>query len=88
MANVLTGRQLYADTVGVLFQTPVKILSIIYSDGLVAGHQANLTDSSGRPVWNGIMGGDLEAEDSGKIGWAQGLTLTRIDSGNVIVYTE
>lgn len=88
MGNVLTGRQLFADTTGVLFQTPVKILSIIYSDGLVAGHQANLTDSTGRPVWQGIMGADLEAEDSGKIGWAQGLTLARIDSGNVIVYTE
>jgi hypothetical protein len=34
------------------------------------------------------MGADLEAEDSGKIGWAQGLTLARIDSGNVIVYIE
>ena len=88
MANVLTGRQLFADTVGVLFQTPVKILSIIYSDGLVQGHQANLTDSTARPVWQGIMGADLEAEDSGKIGWAQGLTLARIDSGNVIVYIE
>lgn len=88
MANILTGRQLYADTVGVLFQTAVKINSIIYSDGTVAGHQANLTDAANRPVWNGIMGTDLEAEASGKIGWAQGLKLARIDSGNVIVYIE
>ena len=88
MANVTTGRQLFADTPGVLFQTPVKILSIIYSDGLVAGHVATLVDSIGRPVWNGIMGNDLEAEDSGRIGWAQGLTLTVINSGNVIVYIE
>lgn len=88
MANVLTGRQLFADTVGTLFQTPVKINSIIYSDGLVAGHQANLQDSISRPVWNGVMGSDLEAEASGKIGWAQGLKLTRIDSGNVIVYID
>ena len=88
MANVITGRQLYADTAGVLFQTPVKINSIIYSVGLVAGHQAVLNDSTGRPVWRGVMGADLEAEDSGKIGWAQGLTLASIDSGNVIVYIE
>jgi hypothetical protein len=88
MANVISGRQLFADTPGVLFQTPVKINSIIYSDGAVVGHQANLTDSTGRPVWNGIMGADLEAEDSGRIGWAQGLTLARIDSGNVIVYID
>jgi len=88
MANVLTGRQLFADTVGTLFQTPVKIASIIYSDGTVAGHQANLTDITNRPVWQGIMGTTLEAEDSGKIGWAQGLKLARIDSGNIIIYIE
>lgn len=88
MANVLTGRQLFADTVGVLWRGPVKINSIIYSDGVVAGHQANLIDDAGRPVWNGVMGADLEAEDSGRIGWAQGLNLTRIDSGNLIIYTE
>jgi|HubBroStandDraft_2_1064218.scaffolds.fasta_scaffold487310_2 hypothetical protein len=88
MANVLTGRQLFADTVGVLFQTAVKINSIIYSDGIVAGHQANLTDAAGRPVFRGVMGGNLEAEDSGRIGWAQGLTLARIDSGFIIVYIE
>ncbi len=88
MANVLTGRQLFADTVGVLWQGPCKINSIIYSDGLVAGHQANLTDATNRPVWNGVMGTDLEAEASSKIGWSQGLQLARIDSGNVIVYID
>jgi hypothetical protein len=88
MANVLTGRQLFADTVGILFQTAVKINSIIYSDGIVAGHQANLTDAAGRPVFRGVMGSELAAEDSGRIGWAQGLTLARIDSGNVIIYIE
>lgn len=88
MANVLTGRQLFADTVGTLFQTPVKINSIIYSDGVTAGDQAVLQDGISRPVWNGVMGNELEAEASGKIGWAQGLKLTRIDSGNVIVYID
>lgn len=88
MTNVLTGRQLSADTPGVLFQTPVKVNSIIYSDATVAGHQCNLTDAAGRKVWNGIVGNELEAEDSGKIGWIQGLTLARIDSGIVIVYID
>ncbi len=88
MANVLTGRQLFADTVGTLFQTPVKVASIIYSNGTTAGHQANLTDITNRPVWQGIMGADLAAEDSSKIGWVQGLKLARIDSGDVIVYIE
>jgi hypothetical protein len=88
MANVLTGRQLKVDTVGVLWQGPVKIASIAYSQGTVAGHQANLTDAAGRPVWDGIMGSDLEAEVSAKIGWAQGLQLARIDSGVVIVNIE
>ncbi len=88
MANVITGRQLFADTVGTLFQTPVKINSIIYSDGVTVGDQAVLQDITSRPVWNGVMGADLEPEDTGKIGWAQGLKLTRIDSGNVIVYIE
>jgi hypothetical protein len=88
MSNVLTGRQLSATATGVLFQTAVKVNSIIYSQGTVAGHQANITDAAGRPVWNGVMGNDLEAEDSGKIGWVQGLTLARIDSGIVIVYID
>lgn len=88
MANVLTGRQLFADTVAVLKLGPVKVNSIIYSDGTTAGHQANLVDDAGRPVWRGVMGADLEAEDSGRIGWVQGLNLVRIDSGNLIIYTE
>ena len=88
MANVLTGRQLFADTVGTLCQTPVKINSIIYSDGVTAGDQAVLQDAASRPVWNGVMSTDLDPESSSKIGWAQGLKLTRIDSGNVIVYID
>jgi hypothetical protein len=88
MANVLTGRQLYADTPGVLFQTQLKIASIIYSDGLVAGHQVVLNDRLGRPVWRGIIGNDLESDSSAKIGWTEGLTLASIDSGNVVVYVE
>lgn len=88
MANVLTGRQLFADTVGTLFQTPVKINSIVFSDGSVAGDQAVLQDINSRPVWNGVMGNTLEADSTGKIGWVQGLKLTRLDSGNVIVYID
>jgi hypothetical protein len=88
MTNVLTGRQLYADTIGVLWQTQVKINSIVYSDGTVAGHQAVLVDRLGRPVWNGIMSTDLDPDTSTKIGWVEGLTLSRIDSGNVIVYID
>lgn len=88
MANVLTGRQLFADTVGTLFQGPVKINSITFSDGVTAGDQAVLQDLNSRPVWNGIMGSELEADSSSKIGWAQGLKLTRLDSGNVIIYID
>ena len=88
MANVITGRQIFADTVGTLWQGPVKINSIVFSDMLVAGHQAILQDQISRPVFNGLAGSELEPEASNKIGWAQGLKLTRIDSGNVIVYIE
>lgn len=88
MANVLTGRQLFGDTVGVLWQTQVKVNSIVFSDGTVSGHQCNITDRLGRPVWEGIIGSDLEADTSARIGWVEGLTLSRIDSGNVIIYIE
>ena len=88
MANVITGRQLSATAPGTLFQTQVKVNSIEFSDGTVAGHQCNLTDRQGRPVWNGIMSASLEADSSPKLGWIDGLILTRIDSGIVIVYIE
>ena len=88
MANVLTGRQLFADTTGILWQTQLKINSIVFSDALVAGHQCNLVDRLGRPVWNGVIGSDLEADTSTRIGWVEGLTLSRLDSGNVTIYIE
>lgn len=88
MANVLTGRQLYADSPGVLWVGPCKIHSIVFSDPAVAGHQCNLVDQIGRVVWNGLAGSELDADTSNRIGWSQGLTLARIDSGNVVVYLE
>jgi hypothetical protein len=88
MANVLTGRQLYADTPGTLWLGPLKINSIIYSDPLVAGNKCTLVDGIGRPVWNGLAGSDLAADSSNRIGWVNGLVLNEIDSGNVIVYLE
>ena len=88
MANVLTGRQLFADTAGVLWQTELKIASIVFSNGLVAGDSAVLVDRIGRPVWRGVIGNDLEADTSTKIGWVEGLTLSSISNGNVIIYID
>lgn len=88
MPNVLTGRQLFADTPGVLWQTELKVASIIFSDGLVAGDKAVLVDRIGRIVWEGIIGNDLEADSSNKIGWVEGLTLLSITNGNVVVYLD
>lgn len=87
MANVLTGRQWSVDTAALLTPLPVKIGTIIFT-GLVAGDTAVLTDAAGRPVWNGLIGTELEAENSPKIGWAQGLRLVSITNGSLIIYTE
>ncbi len=88
MGNVLTGRQLYADTAGVLWQTQVKVGTIIFSGGIVMGDTAVLNDRLGRPVWRGVIGSELEPENSPKIGWCEGLTLASITNGNVIIYIE
>lgn len=88
MANVLTGRQLFADATGVLSATPIKVQNIVFSNGATAGDICTLVDAIGRPVWNGVIGTDLESDTSTRIGWCQGLTLSRLDSGNVIVYID
>ncbi len=87
MANSITGgRQIYADTPGVLWDAALEVNSILYTGGLVTGHKAVLVDNANRPIWIGTIDDELRDINSPQIGRVYGLRLQSIDSGSVIIY--
>ncbi len=74
-------------TTGVLQIRAMKWISI----GGTLGDQAILQDGFGNPVWQGVCGGadfDTGVFDLGGRRNLRGLTLFRIDSGLIYIYTD
>jgi hypothetical protein len=87
MANSLGGgRQIFADTPGLLRGGPLEINQITFTGGFVIGQKAVLTDGSGNVIWVGTTSGALGPVTSPKIGRVTNLTLQSIDAGSVIIY--
>jgi len=90
MANDLSARQWLLDTAGstLLWPFEVKIIQIEFESYAADTDTCTVTDRNGKLVWQGNGSSDLQTVRSGRIGWVEGLKLTALTSGKVLVYLE
>jgi hypothetical protein len=85
MANNVTGNPVYIDSTGTIFSQRFKFESGTW-DSATAGGQLQMTDISGRIVYDGLCYATNYPMPIPKIGWVNGLIVTVIGSGKVMIY--
>lgn len=89
MANNITGRVWTLDTVGVVHGGMVKVKSFSFVNYAADTDVAAILDRIGRVIWTVNGASDLTPVDSGdQIGWIEGITLSTLSAGAVLVYLE
>jgi hypothetical protein len=95
MANQASWNPLYIDTVPFVWQPnsqgnpnvcPLKIESIVWSGQAAAGDVVTVLDAYGHEIWNAEAYNTDFQQESSKIGWVNGLQVTRLDSGHLQFY--
>jgi len=85
MANVITGRQWKIDTAGTIWVGNAKIEQIEFTNYAADTDVFVVTDIAGRIVWEGNGAADLSPVRSGKIGWVDGLKVTTLTTGAILL---
>jgi hypothetical protein len=88
VANDVSSRQWFVDTLGVIWTGNAKIIGIDFTNYAADADTCALTDINGKPVWSVNGKADLSPVKSGNIGWVNGLILTNLSAGNLIVYIK
>ncbi len=95
MANQSAFNPIYIDTAPFAWQPnskglptiiPLKIETIVWSGQAAAGDVATVLDAYGHEVWNAEAYNTDFQQESPKIGWINGLQVTRLDSGHLQIY--
>lgn len=92
MANNIGGRIWDLDTPApgvVIYQPAIHIDHVAFVDYNAETDTVLITDRNGRRVWSANGRLDLApVEDNLKIGWVDGLILSVLDSGRLLVYID
>lgn len=90
MANSITGRQWFVDTPGpdLIWTGNIKIVDIEFTQYAADGDNFVILDNNGRVVWEGNGNADLSPVRSGRVGWADGLRVTVLTDGVLLIHVE
>lgn len=90
MANVLTANPWVVDTASAtaVFSSEIKVRHMEFVAYAAATDKVIVTDKNGILVWQGDGNADLESERSGNIGWVNGLIVSTLTSGKLLVYID
>lgn len=87
MANQLDVNPWVLDTVmATPYRAYVYIGNIFWTDAAALGHQVILLDQNGKTIFDSIASSpDFFQGSGGKLGWVNGIQLTKIDSGKLTI---
>lgn len=86
MANDISANPWYLDTTGVIYPSKVKIKRVVWSEQVAAGDTLLLSDSNGKKVIASKAYAANFTQEFAYDGWFDGLTLTTLTSGVLLVY--
>lgn len=86
MANDITGNPWFLDTTGTIYTDKVKIESIVWSDQVAAGDQLLIKDNNGKTILDTKASAANTEQWFGIKGWFNGIVLTTLASGKVMLY--
>jgi len=71
-----------------LVEYPIKVVQFEFQGYGAGTDSVTVTDRNGVIVWQTTGESDLSNERSGRVGWCNGLIVTQLTSGRLIIYTE
>jgi hypothetical protein len=90
MANDVSANPMILDSAGstVLWPTKVKVASFVFANYSSQASAAIIQGTDGKIKWSATGDPGLEPVSSHKAGWINGLVLSTLDDGQVLVYVE
>lgn len=86
MANDITSRPWNIDTVGTVYTHRTYIHELVWSEQVAAGDHLTITDINGKILVDTRADSPNDYQRFGKLGWVNGIVLTVLDSGTLLLY--